>query len=323
MFRTELIPSASKDKIRPGDEFYLIGSCFAGNIGNLLKTFKFKVLLNPFGVIYNPYSIFKLLVESISDQALDEKGLFELQGIFRHFDFHSDISAGSKDAFYRLHEEAAKHTREKLAKADWVIISLGTSIVFEHQNYQKIVANSHKLPGSEFSRRMLVPEEIIASFDSFYKNLAQVNDKARIILTVSPVRHIRSTLEENSLSKAVLRYTAGRLSSVYSKVVYFPSFEIMMDDLRDYRFYKQDMIHPNETAVDYIWGKFMDTFFDPEATAFVHHWTEIKKALGHKPFYPESKAHQKFIRETIRKIKSFEPRVDIHDELLQLENQLL
>jgi hypothetical protein len=291
-------------------------------MGQLLIKYKFRTLLNPFGVIYNPYSIFKVLVDSLTGIELDEGGLFEQQGIYRHFDLHSDISAGSRKKFYRQHDQAVENTRNSLSEADWVIISLGTSIVYEHRNYLKIVANCHKLPGLEFSRRKLMPEEIITAFDSFYKTLDKINNKARIILTVSPVRHIRSTLGENSVSKAILRYTSDRLSSVYSRVDYFPSFEIMMDDLRDYRFYKPDMIHPNETAVDYIWSRFMEAYFDPEAASFVREWTDIQKALGHVPFFPDSGAHQAFIRKTIEKIKKFESRVDVSEEIKQLENQL-
>jgi hypothetical protein len=323
MFRTELTPSISKEKIKTGNKIYLIGSCFASNIGNLLKTYKFDVVLNPFGVIYNPHSIFKLLVNSLSAAEIDEKGLFENQAIYRHFDCHSDISARSQDEFYHLYAQATSKTREHISKAEWIIISLGTSIVYEHQDYHKIVANCHKLPGREFTQRMLSPEEIIQSFDTFYTKLKEINKNCKVILTVSPVRHVKSTLEKNALSKAILRYAVSTLSDRYARVMYFPSFEIMMDDLRDYRFYQPDMIHPNEVAINYIWKKFMETYFDPETKEFIQQWALILKAIGHKPFFPGSATHQHFIKETIRKLKSFESRIDIQEELVTLENQLL
>jgi hypothetical protein len=323
MFRTEVIPGISKEKINGGDKIYLIGSCFAANIGKLLRTYKFDVILNPFGVIYNPISIFNLLADAVSGHPIEEKGLFENQGIFRHLDFHSDISAGSRDEFYTLYENATKITREQTGKAGWIIISLGTSIVFEHKEYGKIVANCHKLPAREFTQRLLTPEEIIRSFDSFYLKLRKTNKEGKVILTVSPVRHVKSTLEKNALSKAILRYAAGTLAESYDQVQYFPSYEIMMDDLRDYRFYQPDMIHPNEVAIDYIWQKFMDSYFGTETRDFIKQWKQILKALTHKPFFPGSSIHQQFIRETIRKLKTFEDRIDIREELLTLESQLL
>jgi hypothetical protein len=323
MFRTELIPKPSPEKIQLDDKIFLIGSCFADHIGNLLSAYKFKTLLNPFGVIYNPHSIFRLLIDSTNNRGLDENGLFEYEGIYRHFDFHSDISAGSKDEFYRRYERASADTREFTRTAEWLIISMGTSIVFEHKNYRKIVSNCHKLPGGEFNQRFLSPEEILSEFESFYHSVSGMNKRLKIILTVSPVRHIRSTLEKNSQSKAILRYVAGQLAEKWDNVKYFPSYELMMDDLRDYRFYMPDMLHPNEVAIDYIWKKFTDAYFDPDATSFVNKWTQIRKALGHKPFNPKSTAHQRFIRNTIEKLKSFERMIDVREELTKLENQLL
>jgi hypothetical protein len=323
MFRTEIIPESSKEKINRSDSIYLIGSCFATNIGERLRTYKFSLVLNPFGIIYNPHSIFILLADSVSGKPIGEKGFIENQGILRHFDFHSDISAGSRDEFDKLYREATETTRDQIREAGWIIVSMGTSIIFEHLAYGKIVSNCHKLPAREFSRRMLSPEEIIRSFDSFYSQLKTLNKNCRVILTVSPVRHVKSTLEKNALSKAILRYAADALTAKYDQVTYFPSFEIMMDDLRDYRFYQPDLVHPNEVAIDYIWQKFMNAYFDPETLDFIQDWTHILKALAHKPFYPGSAAHQQFVRETIRKLKTFEDQVDITEELVTLENQLL
>jgi hypothetical protein len=323
MFRTEIIAEISREKMKRSDPVYLIGSCFAAHIGHLLRMYKFDLTLNPFGVIYNPHSIFRLIVNSMAGIPIEEKGLIESQGTYRHFDFHSDISAVSREAFDSLYDRATKSTRKQIGQAGWIIVSMGTSLVFEHEKYGAIVANCHKLPAREFTQRLLTPEEIIHSFDSFYTQLRRVNKNAKVILTVSPVRHVKSTLEKNSVSKAILRYAAYSISANYDHVQYFPSFEIMMDDLRDYRFYLPDMVHPSEVAVDYIWQKFMDTYFDSETKDFIREWTQILKALAHRPFFPESTAHQRFIRETIRKLKTFEPQIDISEELVTLESQLL
>ena len=323
MFRTKLIPRVSEEKIKLGDISYLIGSCFSKNIGDKLNAYKFNALSSPFGVIYNPYSIFKLLLAAIDNHSISTKGIIKHQGVYRHFDFHSDISALTREEIYLKLETAFTSTREQIQKAQWLIITLGTAIVFKHRDFNDIVANCHKIPGKEFEQSILTPEEIIEYFDRFEKRLREINKNIRIIITVSPVRHIKSTLETNSLSKAILRYATDRISTTYDFVKYFPSYEIMMDDLRDYRFYKPDMLHPNEVAIEYIWNRLVDSFFDPEAQHFIKKWTKIRKALGHRSFHPTSKVHQQFIQNTIEELKTFKHQIDIHEELAYLENQLI
>ena len=322
MFRTPVIPGKSAEKIKLGQSLLLIGSCFSVHIGQKLTENKFNALTNPFGVIYNPVSIFKLLGNAILENPIDEKFIIKNQGIYRHYDFHSDISATDKNELLSLIGEAYKYSKIYLLNSRWIIITLGTAIVYRHKKLHAIVGNCHKIPSGEFNKERLQPEEILNAFATFYTGLKKVNDQFNIILTVSPVRHIKDSLETNNLSKSILRYACEIISETYDNVQYFPSYEIMMDDLRDYRFYETDMLHPNAQAIDYIWEAFQHSYFNDETIGFVKDWRKIRNALQHKPFYPDSEEHQQFIRNTIQQLKIFSEKVDITSELKILENQL-
>lgn len=168
---------------------------------------------------------------------------------------------------------------------------------------------------------LLTQNKVIGSFESFYENVKELNPSCRIILTVSPVRHIKDSLELNSVSKSILRLCCHTLSEVFPDVVYFPAYEIMLDDLRDYRFYKQDMIHPSEQAGDYIWEKFGDTFFSSETRQFVQDWNKIRAALNHRPFHPAGVGHQQFLQEVLERLKQLESKVDVGGEIEILKKQ--
>jgi hypothetical protein len=219
--------------------------------------------------------------------------------------------------------EANKYSKIYLLQSKWILITLGTSIVYFHKKLKEIVSNCHKVPAKEFDKKRLNPDEILNSFDTFHKTLGSLNKDFNIILTVSPIRHIRDSFETNSISKSILRYACGVLSESSDNVQYFPSFEIMMDDLRDYRFYNTDMLHPNASAIEYIWELFQQSYFSDDTRQFVKEWGRIRKALHHKPFFPDSKEHQRFLRNTIQKLTTFQEKVDISDELKLLEKQLI
>jgi len=322
MFRTPVTPIASAEKIILSNSLLLSGSCFSEHIGQKLSDNKFDNLTNSFGVIYNPVSIFKLLGNTILENPIDEKYIVKNQGIYRHYDFHSDISALSKNELLSLIEEAYKYSKIYLLKSKWIIITFGTSIVYRHKKLNDIVSNCHKIPASEFDKKRLHPNDILRAFNTFYDTLKKVNEHFNIILTVSPVRHIKDSLETNSISKSILRYACNTLSETYDNVQYFPSYEIMLDDLRDYRFYEADMLHPNHSAIDYIWEAFQQCYFDTETVKFIKEWRKIRNALQHRPFYPDSEEHQRFIKNTIKQLKTFSHKVDIANELRILEKQL-
>jgi hypothetical protein len=322
MFRTPVTPAPSPVKIKLNNSLLLSGSCFSEHIGQKLSAYKFDNLTNSFGVIYNPVSIFKLLVNALNEKTVDEKLIIKNQGIYRYYDFHSDISALNQDDLLSQIDEAYKYTKIYLLKSRWIIITMGTALVYRHKKLKEIVSNCHKMPSGEFDKEWVDPGDITKAFLNFYDQLKKENKEFHIILTVSPVRHIKDSLQTNSVSKSILRYTCHMLSESYENVQYFPSFEIMMDDLRDYRFYETDMLHPNTSGIEYIWEAFKQCYFDETALDFVKGWTKIQNALNHRAFYPDSTAHQQFIKNTIKQLKTFSQQVDITKELRNLEKQL-
>ncbi len=300
-----------------------VGSCFADAMGSRFKRFKFKVLTNPFGVLYNPVSIHKALDLAITPIPTIMDGIVQNQDIFYHYDFHSDYSASTAEAVTSKINSALAESHQHLKKTEWLIITYGTSWVYTHTESKKIVANCHKIPASLFTKSLLSEEMILASFDRLLSGLRHLNPDIKIILTVSPVRHLKDTLELNSVSKAILRLACHTLSQNHAHVYYFPAYEMMIDDLRDYRFYAADMIHPSPVAEEYIWDQFMASFVDEKSQAFIHDWKQILKDLEHKPFHPEQVPHQQFLRKLAARIASKSEHVNIEGELQFVRNQLI
>ena len=300
----------------------MIGSCFTENIGNLLAKNKFDILVNPFGILYNPISIFRLLRNTLDKKEIDTSRIIHDQGVYKHFDFHSDISSTEESELLVIIKDAYEITRMQLQQSKWVLITLGSAIVYKHKKLDDIVGNCHKIPAGSFSKHLLTVEEIIESFSSLNEHLNYYNQDVQFILTVSPVRHMRDTLEMNAVSKSTLRLASYQLTNSYKNMHYFPSFEILMDDLRDYRFYEADMLHPNKVAIDYIWDLFKRTYFNTDTITFINEWNKILNAMHHKPFQPDSKEHQDFILNTIEKLKKLNWDIDITEELKLLEEQL-
>ncbi|MDN5199962.1 GSCFA domain-containing protein [Fulvivirgaceae bacterium BMA10] len=323
MFRTEVNIAISPSKIDLQDKLLSIGSCFAESIGGRLISNKFKACVNPYGVIFNPVSIFNLLSDTLQCVEPEADSYVKSEGVYFNYNFHSDLSNLDENALKSMIENAQKNTNELLKSSRWLIITLGTAVVYKRVDNGHIVANCHKVPATSFSKCMLEPDEILDSFNHFFSQFQKVNDHCRIILTVSPVRHIKDTLEVNALSKAILRTAAEKIRKGNDKIDYFPAYEMMIDDLRDYRFYKSDMIHPTETAEDYIWEAFGKSYFDTDTQLFLKEWRKIKKALSHRPFHPESDKHQKFLKETIQKLEKLQGKITVDQEIAILNKQLL
>lgn len=323
MFRTEITPQPSEEKINISSPILSIGSCFSDCMGQRFATHKFDVIANPFGTVYNPVSIFKLLEFSINKNYPKESSYVETQGLVSNFDFHSSFSAGQPEKVKTDIQNAVDRIHKHLKKCEWIIITFGTAFVYRRKDNKDIVANCHKVPAGRFTKELLTQKQIIESFEKVFEQLLTIQPDIKIIMTVSPVRHTKDTLEQNSVSKAILRVTCDTLEREYTNIQYFPSYEIMMDDLRDYRFYRTDMIHPTRDAEDYIWNKFSEAYFNQETRSFIEEWDKILKAIQHRPFNPASEGHQKFIKETIRHLKRLEKKVDIREELAQLQDQLI
>jgi len=322
MFRTALDPAPSKKKINYQSEILTIGSCFADSIGKRLEENKFHVLPNPFGVIYNPLAIFKLLEYSINKSYPQPSTYLSSQNISYNYDFHSDFSALSQDELKLKVEGAVKSTHKSLKRSNFVIFTFGTSVGYFLKENDELVANCHKIPAVNFRKSLITQKLILTKFASFRDQLKNFNPDINIILTVSPVRHLRETIELNSVSKSVLRLSCHTLQELYNDVCYFPAYEILLDDLRDYRFYSRDMIHPNEQAEDYIWEKFVTCFMDGDTREILHNWEKIKKSIDHKPFHQESDAHQKFLLKTLGQLNDLDPQLNVSRELDRIKRQL-
>ncbi len=210
-----------------------------------------------------------------------------------------------------------------IQEATTIILTYGTAWVYERTDTGQIVANCHKLPAANFTRSLYSQKKFIESFDVFYAALKKINPFVQIILTVSPVRHIRDTLEMNMVSKSVLRLGCHSITDAYPDVEYFPSYEIMLDDLRDYRFYKSDMIHPSDEAEEYIWEFFVDRYFDSASKDFFRQWKKILTAISHRPFHPSSESHQHFLKETLNALGELKQLVNVDEEEAKLKSQLI
>lgn len=323
MFRTKVIPKISPIKIDLQDSILALGSCFVQNIGKKFEDYKFQININPFGTLFNPLTIFKLINQAALNKVIDSKGIVESKGVFHHYDLHSDLSKLKKDDLFEHANFRLKHIGAQLPQTSIIIYTFGTSFVYELKETGEIVANCHKVPSKHFNRRLLTIEEIVQGFEANYANVKGANPNARFILTVSPVRHQKDSFEQNNVSKSILRLACEQLVNKFDNVEYFPAFEIMMDELRDYRFYAEDMLHPSQVASDYIWQKFQDVYFDDKQKQFILKWDKIRLALAHKPFNKESEQHQLFIHKTIILLKEFKDEVDINPEFKLLKSQLI
>lgn len=322
-FRTVVSVGPSPQKIGIQDRILTIGSCFADAIGKRMQTNRLKVLANPFGNLYNPHSIHKAIRFSLYNEPPQGHSFLQRDGVWFNYDFHSELSDVDKSKLLSTLSDAAGTTHYYLASAEWLIITYGTSWGYERNDTGEIVANCHKMPNSLFTKSLISQEAILDSFKKIYDEVKEFNQRIKIILTVSPVRHIKDTLELNSVSKSVLRVACHEITNAFADVTYFPAYEIMLDDLRDYRFYKADMIHPSEVAEEYIWDMFVAKYFSHDLKTFLPQWKEIQLAINHKPFHPSSDAHQSFLKETLRRLESLKEKVDVEDELARIKSQII
>ncbi|WP_346659981.1 GSCFA domain-containing protein [Chryseolinea sp. H1M3-3] len=321
-YRTEMTFSPSKARITLSDSILTLGSCFSDAIGLQLVANKLATMTNPFGVVYNPHSIHKVIHYAINPRPVSDSTFVERDRIFFNYDFHSQLSSQNLDQLKDELEKKISATHTFLRRANWLVITYGTAWVFELTQTKQIVANCQKMPSSLFTKSLMTQKQILESFEKLFHDLKSLNPGLQIILTVSPVRHLKDTLELNSVSKSVLRVACHTITQQHQDVHYFPSYEIMLDDLRDYRFYKADMIHPSDVAEAYIWQKFGEKYFDNNMKSFVSKWAEIKLALSHKSFHPTSASHQKFLLETIRKLEELKELVNVDEEVAMLKKQL-
>ncbi|MDK2977986.1 MAG: hypothetical protein PWP52_700 [Bacteroidales bacterium] len=317
-FRTTIQPEQSKHKISYQTPVLFMGSCFTENIGNKMQALKFPVMVNPFGVLYNPASVRKGL-EILIDQKVftpEDLGFFNEQwfSFYHDTEFSHPNQQKCLDKINRSIKLAASHLR----KSKYLVITFGTAWVYKYLRTEKIVSNCHKIPAKEFERGKLGVEDIFVEWAKLINRLNELNKHLKIIFTVSPVRHWKDGAVQNQLSKSTLILAIHQLKKIFKNVEYFPSYEIMMDDLRDYRFYAEDMLHPSNEAVEYIWNQFSETYFEDETKEIIQNINKIIQAKNHRPLNPETGLHKKFLKSQVKlveKLSNEYPFIDLTEEL--------
>lgn len=299
---------ATKNLIDYQSNVLLLGSCFSENIGNQLNYFKFQSTQNPFGILFHPKAIENLITNTSNKKVYSSDDLIYQNEIWHSFDAHSSLSSASENELLNKLNVAISLTNKKIKEASHIVITLGTSWVYRYIETDTIVANCHKIPQKKFLKELLSVSEISESLARSISLIKSINSDAAVIFTISPVRHLKDGFIENTQSKSHLIAAIHTLVNKQD-VSYFPSYEIMMDELRDYRFYAEDMIHPNKTAINYIWRKFIDTWFSEETKSIMKEIDEIQKGLLHRPFHEDSKLHQQFLLKLEQKKSSLQERL--------------
>ncbi|MCF6130870.1 GSCFA domain-containing protein [Flavobacterium wongokense] len=296
-FTTKVPIAKSNNPIGYESMILSMGSCFAENMGEKFRQFKFQDVVNPFGIIFNPVSIEKLVSRIVNQQKFTEQDLFLHNDLWHSFEIHSKFSTPNKEGQLEILNEILDLTYEVITGVTHIIITYGTSWVYRDKSSAAIVANCHKVPQSQFDKEILSVETIEKSIQNTIDLIRKVNPDCTFIFTVSPVRHIKDGFVENQRSKAHLITAIHNL-----QLPYFPSYEIMMDELRDYRFYADDFLHPSPFAIDYIWKRFSENYISEASFETMVEVNSIQKGLSHTPFNPDSENHQKFLNALDQKI---------------------
>ncbi len=292
----------TRNLINYQSKILLLGSCFSESIGNKLNYFKFQSSQNPFGILFQPKAIENLICNAINEKEYLKNDLIFKNERWHSYDAHSSLSSSDCNEILNNLNSAVAITHKQLKEVTHIIITLGTSWVYRFIESDIIVANCHKIPQKKFLKELLSVDEITAILEAKVALLKSVNKNINVIFTVSPVRHLKDGFIENTQSKSHLIAAIHNVINSRKKTFYFPSYEIMMDELRDYRFYKEDMIHPNKTAINYIWEKFTSTWFSEDSKSTMKEIDVIKKGISHRPFNQNSKEHQQFLRNLNDKI---------------------
>lgn len=295
-FRTQIpIKKQTNNLIGYSSKIFLLGSCFSENIGGKFEYYKFQNTVNPYGILFHPKAIETFLERVVRQNYYSEEDLIFHNERFHCFDAHSSLSDPNKEELLTNLNETLKLTGQQIAESTHLLITMGTAWVYEYVAKKQIVANCHKIPQKEFEKRILSVQEIETSIKNIDKLVRSLNNDIQLIYTVSPVRHIKDGFIENQQSKSHLLSAIHRILKG-CEACYFPSYEIMMDELRDYRFYAEDMIHPNQTAIDFIWDKFQQVWFQDSTNVTMKKIAAVQNGMAHKPFNPSSEQHQLFLK---------------------------
>ncbi|MDX1350405.1 MAG: GSCFA domain-containing protein [Putridiphycobacter sp.] len=305
-FRTEIALLKHTNLLNYASKITLLGSCFATHIGNRLQANQFDTVLNPFGIVFNPHS----LLQQLNCYEVNTNHLLPARQKVLSLDFHSKYNGNTEEAFVsKISNDSAKLQR-RLNETDVLFLTFGTAWVYEYLETGKIIANCQKLPSSKFAKKMLKLDDLVELYKVFLSKLLSVNPKVKIVLTVSPVRHIKDGLVENNRSKAVLQLLCNALESLFPKaVIYYPSYELVLDDLRDYRFFEKDLLHPNQMAVDYIFEHFSASFMSERTKKIMLSIQKYNRLAAHKDLLStpaeiaEREAKLDFLKAEIQRLK--------------------
>jgi hypothetical protein len=304
------------------DAILLLGSCFTENIGEKLIHSKFKVNINPFGIIYNPISIANSLIRILNKEPYNEEDLSVYNGKYFSFDHHGFFSSFNQTECLNKINNEINCAHQHLQDTKTIVITLGTAWVYENIETKKLVANCHKIPAKNFTKRLLTVDEIVRQFSALANKLKNIN----FVFTISPVRHVSDGLHENNISKSLLHLAIHELTKNHTNCHYFGAYEMIIDELRDYRFFKEDMIHPTPQAIDYVWEKFAATYFNKETILLNQRIEKLQQAALHRPFNFESESHQKFVNEQVLQMQQLEkefPFLNFEEEISLLKHNFI
>ena len=323
-FRVALQPRPLPQQITLRDAVFLAGSCFTEHMSSRLAQHKFRVSENPHGILFNPASICRSLGDVLDGRVYGREDLFmETHGIWSSWHFHSRFSDPDPEVALRAMNQSVFLAREAIRSSGWLILTLGSAYVYELSD-GSAVANCHRAPANTFTRRLLQPDEILAGLDPLLHRLRILNPGMRFMFTVSPVRHLREGFVDNNRSKAALIYSVHQLADKFDDVFYFPAYELVIDDLRDYRFFAEDMAHPNYQATRYVWEKFMESCIDSTSADIMREIQDIHTAMAHKPRHPQSGGHRQFLEKHAAQVRDLAarcPYLDFSRELAYFEGE--
>jgi lysophospholipase L1-like esterase len=298
-----------------------LGSCFAHTIGSKMQAAKFDVLVNPFGTLFHPLNLADLLSQALVQGQMDPSGVVEREGVFVHYGAHSDVKGGTQTELEACYNQQILRLNHALKEATHLVLTLGTAWIYQHKELGR-VANCHKQPAALFEKKLSSMEELEKGLKPVVRLLNHTHPNLKIILTLSPVRHTKEGISENQLSKSLLRVLCAQLEQHNEAVTYFPAYEILVDELRDYRFYKSDLVHPSEEAENYIWEKWQQFSFSLETQQKVAEIQKIQLELAHRSFNPDSEAHRKFLQNLLGKLERMQGEVDFSEEIQDVNSRL-
>lgn len=325
-FRTEVWPQPSDFPIEHSQSIVMVGSCFVESMGSRLQDAKFPVNLNPFGILFNPFSIVNALSRIGSKRHYASEDLVQAGEQWASLDHHGSFSGPDAEEVLSNINESIDQAHDALKAARWLFITTGSAWVYHHTERNQTVGNCHKLPNTEFEKRLLSHQDVHLTLRHIPQLFQQLNPDLQIVFTVSPVRHWKDGAIENQRSKALLLAGTHAVVEEFDNCHYFPAYELMMDDLRDYRFYKSDMLHPTDQALDYVWQKFSDCYFSDVTKAVIDDLKPVMQAVKHRPADPESNSFQRFVKkqlEILNVLESKYPQLDLSKERRQFERYRL